>query len=128
MKNTELLQLESGIIAPNTSIMKATKRLSRPFKIKSILLSSGGPHTYTLQVRIFIGSPDTTDPINDPSCREITSKLGTSEGIATYSAHPIVWPELNIKIDQQDKAILVRWYSNNSDAVWAVINFHLQMM
>lgn len=128
MKNTELLQLETDTLEANNTITKTTKRLSRPFKIKSIVITSTGVTLSLLSVRIFIGSPNTTDPINDPSCKEITSKLGTSEGILVYNINPVVWPGLDIIVNQQDKAILVKFWNKGGTDIWAAINFHLQMM
>jgi len=128
MKNTELIHVNSGNMSGGTTSVKATKRLSRPFKIKSMLFCSAGAHIYTLQTRIFIGSPNTTDPINDPTCKEITSKLGSSEGIILYNVYPVVWTGLDIIVNQQDRAIIVYWHNENPEDSEAVVNFHLQMM
>jgi len=128
MKNTELIHVYSGDISSNATVVKATKRLPRPFVVKGIWFTFAGTITYPIYMRFFIGSPDTTDPVNDPSCREITSKLGSSEGITTLTVHPVVWPEMDIKVDQQDRAIIVSFENKNPGTCKALVNFHLQMM
>jgi len=128
MKNTELIHVYSGTISPSATAVKATKRLPRPFIIKGIWFTFSGGVVSPIYMRFFIGSPDVTDPVNDPSCREITSKLGSSEGIATISVRSATWSEMNINIDQQDRAIIVSFKNENTGTCKALVNFHLQMM